>query len=715
MKKSINTPNQKQRFIILSQGLFLSKSDENKKTMNSSMYLKLFTVFFIINLLLIYAGEKLSCQTTVVPKTTWMKDGIIDAGGSHEPYIFRIRRGGGGLRTDEWQRYQEEHSEANVQKMAGLGINVFHTHLYKGFGMVAEMQEMEMTKELAKLVHKYGMKLDTYVQWGTLVYETFYNEVPEAKDWVQVDQFGHPILRYGSSQPFRYTPCFNNEGYKTYFKKVLKYAVQDVKSDFIHFDNFGNSYEPESCHCPACTQKFRTYLHNKYDDKTLKDRLGFTDLDQVIPPNIDMWASSQSWEVITDPLMQEWLDFRCKSLGDALREMALYIKSLNPEAVVEINFNPGLSGINIALRALDPCEALPSTEVMWTEEGNVADLTNDGRLISEIRSFKCARQFNNIALTYVTANEVSLAEDLSFNQTLGYLGGFNFSPTTTRYLDFYKQQRKDFLQTKDLADVAILRSHASMAYNSFSTQLSTILFEQTLIQCKIPFDIIFDPNLKDLSKYRVLVLANQECLSDEQCKLIRAFVQNGGGLVSTDNTSLYNEWTRLRPEPGLADVFQMKAAEFTGSSQQEKRINYGKGKAVYIPEIVPSTQLPEKRSSFTSLYWKLPKNWEQLSNAVTWACGKELSVHVDAPLSVVMNVVQQPGSGKIVIHLVNFDIKNPVKNISVSMTRDLKAKIKNITLKSPDISKEMPLTFNEKERVTFIVPELKIYDMVVIE
>jgi len=54
--------------------------------------------------------------------------------------------------------------------------------------------------------------------------------------------------------------------------------------------------------------------------------------------------------------------------------------------------------------------------------------------------------------------------------------------------------------------VALLRSYASIAYHQSRAQLSAILFEQALIESKIPFDLIFDEHLADLSKYRVLIL-----------------------------------------------------------------------------------------------------------------------------------------------------------------------------------------------------------------
>jgi hypothetical protein len=566
MERSRNIIMLKQSIIVFIRELIFSKSIKNEKARKLSVNLRFITVFLIINILLICPGIELSCQTSVLPRASWVNEGIIDAGGSHEPYIFNVRRG--GIQTDTWDNYLSQHSEENIKKLADLGVNVFHTHLYKGFGMAAEKDEMEMTKNLASLVHKYGMKLDTYVQWGSLMFETFFSEVPEAKNWVQVDQFGEPILRYSNSQPFRYTPCFNNSGYKVYFKKILRYALEEVKSDFIHFDNFGNNYEPQSCHCPACTEKFRDFLRGKYDSKTLKSRLGFSNIDYVEPPKVDRWQAPWRREIIDDPLMQEWIDFRCRSLGESLKEMAEYIKSINPEAVVEVNFNPGLSGINIAMRALEPTEVLPYTEVIWTEEGNMADFTDDQRLISEIRSFKMARIFNNIAFTYVDDNPVALAVDLSFNQTLGYLGGFSFSPLKLKYLDFYKANRNDYTGSKDVADVAILRSRSSMNYNNYETQLSTILFEQTMIQTKIPFNIIFDSHLKDIAKYRVLVLANQESLSDEQLDIIRNYVKNGGALIATDNSSLYTEWRRQRPDFGLTDLFGVKYSAVTAINNQ---------------------------------------------------------------------------------------------------------------------------------------------------
>jgi hypothetical protein len=72
-------------------------------------------------------------------------------------------------------------------------------------------------------------------------------------------------------------------------------------------------------------------------------------------------------------------------------------------------------------------------------------------------------------------------------------------------------------------NVGVLRSYASLTYNNASVQLCTELAEQALIEGGVPFDLVFDEGLRDLSKYKVLILPNTECLSDAQISLSSLF------------------------------------------------------------------------------------------------------------------------------------------------------------------------------------------------
>ena len=64
-----------------------------------------------------------------------------------------------------------------------------------------------------------------------------------------------------------------------------------------------------------------------------------------------------------------------------------------------------------------------------------------------------------------------------------------------------------------------------------------------LTRAHIPVDVVFDQELtlQQLRQYRVLILANAASLSDAQVQAVAEFVAQGGGLVATHQTSLYDE------------------------------------------------------------------------------------------------------------------------------------------------------------------------------
>jgi hypothetical protein len=661
-----------------------------------------------------------------LPRPKWLENGLIDAGGSHEPYIFVVRRG--GQSRNARQQYEQQQSEALLKKLKDQGIEVFHTHLYKGFGMKAEMPEMEDAKRVAAMAHSMGLKVDSYIQWNTLMYETFFAEEPRAKDWVQRDESGKPImLLYGYQQSFRYRPCFANQEYLDYLKKIVRYAVEEVKTDFIHFDNFDLNPEPDSCHDGTCVRGFREFLKKKYTPAQRKERFGFENVDFVNPPSWNKQNPPEKMEIIFDPAIQEWVDYRCQVMSDALRQMSAYAKSLNPEVAIEVNPH-GITGENRAWDAgLDHTRFLKWTDVFWTEEENVPGYVADGRLVSKIRSYKLARTFNNILLTYISDSPLAMAECLAFNQTIGFAGVDPIPPDMLKYTAFYRKHRDLFVGAKDAGNVAVFRSYPSITYHNARTQLSAVLTEQALIQAKIPFDLIFDEHLKDLSKYKTVILPDSECLSDAQVAAIRKYVEGGGGVVALERTGLYDEWRRLRTEPalrGLVDT-QNPAADYEETvgapppAGTPSRKEVGSGRVVYIPEMVFDGQMPERAPNFAidNRYWKRPRNWEELAAGVRWASKGSVPVMIEGPEYLVANLVAQPEKHRVLVHLVNYGVATaPSISAKVSFRLPQGQTAKQVQMISPDTDKPMILATDASSQagtVTFSAP-VKTYSIAVV-
>ena len=602
-----------------------------------------------------------------------------------------------------------------------MGVTMAVIHFYKGFGIEAEKEHMEDAKLLAQLCKKQGIRVGVYIG-STVGYETFLLEQPQAQEWFVPDYLGNPV-RYGGTQTFRKRVYFMHPGFIEYMKRVVRIAIEDLKVDLIHFDNTSGRAIPAIFQHPMAIQDFRTYLKNKYPPEMLDKRFGFSDVTYFEPPRY-----SSPMTTIDDPLFQEWTDFRCKQLADFYGIMESYIRTLNPEVAVENNPASGMSGSNTMWsQGVDYPKLLSHTDIVWTEEGNDAGVSDIGILISKIRTFKMASTLNNKIFTYTSGSPLMMAESMTYNrQCIGMVGdvlaGYELPEKQREYIKFYHKNFDYYRNFQNIADVAVLHSYATMAFNNDLPYQNTFLFEQSLIQSKIPFDIIFDHNLKDLSKYKVLVLADQECLSDEQINIVRDFVNQGGGLVATGNTSLYTEWRQRKREPGLNDLFQIKVPErVSGREAQEvgvapKEINFGKGRVVYLAGLQPAiTKAPS--SSMSSRYWKLPLNHSELIKSVQWASGNNLSINIDAPLTVTMELAQKNDKSALMLHLINYDQKTPVaKNIKVAVKAPEGKKITEVTVLSPDRRSNETLKTKDIEKgVEFSVPQLSVYNLIVMK
>lgn len=82
-------------------------------------------------------------------------------------------------------------------------------------------------------------------------------------------------------------------------------------------------------------------------------------------------------------------------------------------------------------------------------------------------------------------------------------------------------------------------------------------FYQALIEARIPFEMVHDHLLdrEHTDQFRTLILPNIAALSKAQCQQIREFVERGGGVVATYETSLYDEWGVRQPDFGLSSLF----------------------------------------------------------------------------------------------------------------------------------------------------------------
>lgn len=608
-----------------------------------------------------------AAETLTLPlsqRPDWLaRDGIVMAG-SWEPLLFRVRRDGSDGYTptpEQLADYQREHSPEMVARLKSLGVNFVMMHSYKAFGRQAERESMEDAVRFAKLCHEAGLRIGVYNNSGTLGWELLFKELPEAKDWIVLDENGKPIT-YGRAT-YRYYWDRNHPAAQAFHKEIIRFSVGQIQTDLLHFDNYiiGPGHNTNS------VNRFRSYLKERFTPRQLNE-MGITNLDQATPPAGDTPNAF---------LRRAWMDFCSASLADSYHDLSRFARSLRKDVLLECN--PGGPGNRIS-PPIDHGRLLTGGEAFW-DEGREPGY-RDGRLNTRIRTYKIARRMNNIAFAYTTS-PLEAAEAMAFNlDCLGCICWFEYGRLAAKpgldtpvslqlapYIRFFHDRRDLLRNAEVVTDVAILRSFPSQVYAESAQAQLTAQAEQFLIENRVPFQIIYDCHLTELSRYRALVLAGCVAMSDTQIEDVRKFTAGGGRVLLVGNAATHDEWLIPRKTPGLTNL--------------------------------PQAQLVRTQNS------------ADLGRAVAALLQAPPSLTVEGPSGLCAELTEQPG--RRLVHLVNYRTDTPARNINVTVQLPKGEPVKSVRLARPEHDKDVNLEIRRQEKaITCVVPAIDVYGIVVV-
>jgi len=609
-------------------------------------------------------------------RPAWLRrDGMVMAG-SWEPLLFRVRRDGApGYSPTPEQRaaYEREHSAEMVARLKSLGVNFVMLHGYKGGGLDAERESMAEAVRFAQLCRHAGLRVGCYTYSGAFLWELFFQEVPEAQDWVVRNSDGSPIT-YGAAR-YRYYWNRNHPDAQAFYRKLVRFAVENIRTDLVHLDN----YVVGPGHDALSVARFREYLRRTFP-RRVRAAHGLADLEAVRPP------AGRA----TNLLGRAWVDFCCQSLADSYHAMTRYARTLRPDILMECN--PG--GVGPALLPpVDHGRLLRGGEAFWDEGAHPGFA--QGRLITRIRTFKAARSLDNMAFVYVL-NPLEAAESMAFNlDCLGCICWFEYdrlaeypgrsapmSPALLPFVRFYRERHDLLRGARVVADVGVFRSFASMAFGPPEMARLPGAVEDTLITNRCLFQPVFDSQLAELSRWPVVVLPGCVALADAQVQRLRRYVAAGGRLCVIGPLATHDQWMQPRPRPALEDLPADRVVRVPADGDWLEGIRRACGGRF-------SLRLASRAAGGTGLS----------DDALAGLC-VELTEQTDRRL----------------VHLVNYRADTPLEDIAVRLALPRGRAVRSVRLASPERAADMPVAFvAQPDAVTFTVPAVGVYEIAVVD
>src|SRR5581483_5028022 len=133
-----------------------------------------------------------------------------------------------------------------------------------------------------------------------------------------------------------------------------------------------------------------------------------------------------------------------------------------------------------------------------------------------------------------------------------------------------------FTNKQTITDVAVVMGQRTQRFYR-SAELGDPMMNihgiyYALLEGRLLFDFLHEEDLvtDKVKKYKTLILPNIALLSDAECSAIAAFARNGGSVMASFETSLFDEKNRRRSDFGLSELFGIHVAG-------ERRTRIGNG------------------------------------------------------------------------------------------------------------------------------------------
>ena len=456
--------------------------------------------------------------------------------------LFMVENDPMAYDRDFWIDYFEKTCVDAVNLCAG-GIVAFYPTKLPFHRKSRWMGDTDPFGELVAIAREKGLKIIARID----PHATHQESMDAHPEWIMRDFQGNPLRH--ASNPELWLACTKGPYYFEFMAGVIREITEMYMVEGFHVNRWEGM---GMCYCQSCRDDFRTFCGRE--------------LPYMEKPYDELWG-----------LYNEWAGKKQLQIWDAMNDVA---QSVSPHSY----FLPNTYQSKI-ISAADIKERTLIMNIDYQSRGLSAPIWDIGMVGKKVRGLvgeetpvllgaspgfenfyrwkDSVRDAADYRLWYLDA--IANGLDIAWGKFSAVLYDLRWLEPTQRLFKWHSENDHYLSNKRSAANAAIIYPAEKFIFpadgepEEESNEYCLGIYH-ALLEGRIPFDMLHSDHIsvESLSRYKVIILPNICRISDAQAQSLREYVKNGGRLVATYESSLYNEKGEMRTDFALSDVFGVR-------------------------------------------------------------------------------------------------------------------------------------------------------------